>query len=723
MAPDTRDGIWVGDQYYILATAARASGRSAVLKSGDTFAVFDRTGDIAGPGEHGLYHDGTRHLSLLTLAIEHDVPLLLSSRTSVSNELFGADLTNPDLVDRGVVRLQRDLVHIFRSRFLDQGHAYERIRFVNYGQQPVRLDATLHFAADFVDIFEVRGTRRERRGTTLPARAGRATVELSYRGLDAATRRTDLRFDPPPDELTASSARYVVSLTPHQSATIEIVVSCLGAAEGEAAGFDAAFAARAERSRRLAGEYAQVSTSNEQFNGWLERSLADVRLMTTDTPYGPYPYAGVPWFSTPFGRDGIITALETLWLNPTLAAGVLRYLAATQAATSDPARDAEPGKILHETRGGEMAAIGEVPFGRYYGSVDSTPLFVMLAAEYYRRTADLAFLSEIWPNVERALDWMRNHGDVDGDGFLEYQRRTPSGLVQQGWKDSQDSVFHADGTLAEPPIALCEVQGYAYAAFRGAATIARALGHSAAVSELTSRAASLREAFERAFWLDELDTYALALDGAKQPCCVRSSNPAHCLFAGIAAPDRARRVAASLMASEMFSGWGVRTIGTAEARYNPMSYHNGSLWPHDNALAAAGLARYGAGDAVAAIAEGLFEASLHVDLQRLPELLCGFRRRVGEGPTLYPVACAPQAWSAAAVFLVLQSCLGLTIDAVEGRVYVSHARLPELLDQVTVRGLTVGRDAAVDLLFNRHGRGVGVTVLDRAGQVAVIVTA
>jgi glycogen debranching enzyme len=370
-----------------------------------------------------------------------------------------------------------------------------------------------------------------------------------------------------------------------------------------------------------------------------------------------------------------------------------------------------------------MAAIGEVPFGRYYGSVDSTPLFVMLAAEYYRRTADLAFAGEIWPNVERALDWMRHHGDVDDDGFLEYQRRTPNGLVQQGWKDSQDSVFHADGTLAEAPIALCEVQGYAYAALSGAAMLAQALGRTERASGLTARAAALREAFDRAFWLDDLGTYALALDGAKRPCRVRSSNPGHCLFAGIAAPDRAGKVAASLMASDLFSGWGVRTIGTGEARYNPMSYHNGSLWPHDNALAAAGLARYGAGDAVAAIAEGLFEASLHVDLQRLPELLCGFRRRGGEGPTLYPVACAPQAWSAAAVFLVLQSCLGVTIDAVEGRVNVAHARLPEPLDQVTVRGLTVGPDASVDLLFNRHGRDVGVTVLDRTGRVAVIVTA
>ena len=316
MAPDTRDGIWVDDQYYILATAARTSGRSAVLKSGDTFAVFDRTGDIAGPGEHGLYHDGTRHLSLLTLSIAHDLPLLLSSRTSASNELFGADLTNPDLLDRGVVAPPARSRPHFPQPLPRPG---ARVRADPVRQLRPAASAArcrLHFGADFVDIFEVRGTRRERRGTTLPARVGRATVELSTADSTRRPAAPDLRFDPAPDELTTSSARYVVCLTPHQSATIEIVVSCLGAAEGRAAGFEPAFAARAERSRRLASEYAQVSTSNEQFNGWLERSLADLRLMTTDTPHGPYPYAGVPWFSTPFGRDGIITALETLWLNP-----------------------------------------------------------------------------------------------------------------------------------------------------------------------------------------------------------------------------------------------------------------------------------------------------------------------------------------------------------------------------------------------------------------------
>ena len=720
-----QDGIWVDDQYYILATSARSAGGSAVLKHDDTFAVFDSSGDIAGlgPGEYGLYHDGTRHLSHLTVRLGTDRLMLLSSRTTASNELFGADLSNPDIVERGDVVLPRDLVHFFRCRFLSQGHAYERLRLVNYSATRVSLPVVYSFAADFADIFEVRGTRRIRRGVSLPTHVTSDGVELAYKGLDDVVRRTRMTWTPAPVSVSESSARFDLSLDPHDTITLSLTIECASGAHPDAvADFDVAFTDLEERTRHKQREYAVISTANQQFNEWVARSLSDVRLMTADTPYGQYPYAGVPWFSTAFGRDGIITALEVLWLNPRLAQGVLRFLAATQADNVIPEQDAEPGKILHEMRGGEMAALGEVPFGRYYGSVDSTPLFVMLAGEYYRRTADLAFVAEIWPNIERALTWMSDYGDPDGDGFLEYQRRTPNGLVQQGWKDSQDSVFHADGTLAQPPIALCEVQGYAYAALCAAGTLAAALGNGERAATLTARAAALRQHFEEAFWAEELGSYALALDGLKRQCLVRSSNPGHCLFTGIVDASRARLVAESLMGTDLFSGWGIRTIGTREARYNPMSYHNGSLWPHDNAIAAAGLARYGLTDAVMAIMAGLFEASLFVELQRLPELFCGFRRRPGEGPTLYPVACAPQSWAAAAVCLLLQSSLGLSIDAVEGRVTISHARLPEFLDQVTVRGLTVGGGSSIDLSFDRQAHDVGVTVLDRMGQVAVIIT-
>jgi glycogen debranching enzyme len=441
-------------------------------------------------------------------------------------------------------------------------------------------------------------------------------------------------------------------------------------------------------------------------------------MLASATPHGLYPYAGVPWFSTPFGRDGVITALQTLWVNPTLARGVLAYLAATQADAVDTARDAEPGKILHETRSSEMAQLGEVPFGRYYGSVDATPLFVILAGAYFERTGDRAFLSAMWPHVERALAWIDRYGDRDGDGFVEYARRSPSGLVQQGWKDSQDSVFHADGSLAEAPIALCEVQAYVYDARLRAATIAEALDDGRRADQLRHQAEQLRVAFEEQFWCDEQQTYALALDGRKRRCMVRSSNAGHCLFGGIASPQRARAVAEGLVGSEMFSGWGVRTLSPTEARYNPMSYHNGSVWPHDNGLIAEGFSRYHLDDLIATPFGGLFDAAATMDAHRLPELFCGFHRRPGEGPTLYPVACSPQAWASGVVFQLIQSCLRLCVDADRHQLTIDRAILPPFLTYMRLLdvALPCGR---VDLLFEQQPLDVSVTVLRKQGDFDV----
>ena len=705
----------------ILAMASLADEHRRVLKQGDTFAVFDHYGDVAnlGLGEQGLFHQGTRFLSKLELRLGRSRPLFLSSTVKEANDLLLVDLANPDVPLEDGVALPRGTVHLFRGKLLREAVAYERVRISNHGLSSARLTLVFRFGADFADIFEVRGTRRERRGEDLAPRVEGSAVVLSYRGLDGVTRRTRLEFSPAPSTLSSSAATFDVGLDPQAETSLFLAVACeTDGQEPARVGYEQALGATEDARRRVQAAACRIETSSEPFNRWLERSTADLHMMVTDMPSGPYPYAGVPWFSTPFGRDGIITAMEVLWMDPSLARGVLSYLSATQATEVRPEQDAEPGKILHETRGGEMAALGEVPFGRYYGSVDATPLFVMLAGQYYARTGDHAFIESLWPSVERALGWIDRYGDADQDGFVEYARRSPAGLVQQGWKDSGDSVSHADGRLAEGPIALCEVQGYVYAARQAASELATALGHAARADALLAQA-ELRRRFEEAFWDEELGTYALALDGEKRPCRVATSNAGHGLFAGIASPARALRVATRLFDTSSFSGWGVRTLAAGERRYNPMSYHNGSVWPHDNALVGAGLGRYGLRDELLRLLGGLFDASSFFDLHRMPELFCGFKRRGEEGPTLYPVACAPQSWAACAVFLLLQACLGLTVDGRGRQLLFVRPALPAFLDHVRIENLRVG-EARVDLVLDRHETDVGINIARREGPVEVV---
>jgi glycogen debranching enzyme len=721
-----REVIRIRNEFYIRSSSARVDVRTRVLKQGDTFAVFDRFGDIEtfGTGELGLYYQDTRFLSRLTLKLGKDRPLLLSSTVREDNAVMAVDATNPDTWRDSEIVIPRGTVHVFRSKILWEKTCHERLRIHNYGRAAVDVSFAIEFDADFADIFELRGMKRERRGRRLETQLTKDGLVLAYEGLDNRLRRTRIVFDPPPTRLNESVATFQIRLETGKDASYRCAIAC--EVDGDSRNeirpcYESVVEEAARALERVSAREPQIFTGNEQFNDWLNRSLADLHMMRTETPYGPYPYAGVPWFSTVFGRDGIITALQCLWFDPSLARGVLTYLAANQADAEKPEQDAQPGKVLHEFRDDEMAVLGEVPFRRYYGSIDATPLFVMLAGAYYRRTGDRGFVESIWPNVQRALEWIDRYGDSDGDGFVEYSRRSKHGLIHQGWKDSHDAVFHSDGSLAEPPIALCEVQSYVYAAKLEASELAELLGDEPVARQLKKQADTMRQRVEEAFWCEDLSTYALALDGKKRPCRVLTSNAGHCLFAGVATEEHARRVATTLTDDASFSGWGIRTVASTESRYNPMSYHNGSVWPHDNSLIAAGFARYELKESAAVVLAGLMDASIFFDLHRLPELFCGFPRRPGESPTLYPVACAPQAWASGALFLLVEAALGLRVVAPENKVIFSKPFLPPFLPQVSIRDLKVG-DATVDLLLTRHDEGdVGVNVLRRNGTLDVVV--
>ena len=708
------------DEFFIPASVSLQDRRTRTLKSGDTFAVFDAAGNVlAHPGgTDGLYYRDTRHLSQFDLLLAGQRPILLSSVLRDDNAELTCDLANPDLYDGERLVLEHDTLHLRRSRFLWGAACHERLSLRNYAATEQRVQLELRFDCDFSDLFEARGMRRARRGEREPGSLGADCVTLAYRGLDARRRTTRLRFDPAPGQLDEHRATWDLVIPPGGRALLFVEVSC-DAAEPELpprATFLRSLLDARRRLRTESSRAAAVATSNEVFNESMRRSICDLYMLVTPKETGLYPYAGVPWFSAAFGRDALITAMQTLWLDPAIAQGVLAYLAKNQATEVDKLSDAEPGKILHEVRHGEMAELREVPFRRYYGSVDSTPLFVMLAGEYLERTGDLATLRGLWPNIQAALHWLDSYGDRDQDGFVEYFRQTEEGLANQGWKDSWDSIFHADGTLAEGPIALCEVQGYAYAARRAASAIAARLGLREAADALHASALALRERFEAAFWCEEIGTYALALDGRKRPCAVRSSNAGHLLLTGIASPERAARVAAQLMSSRFFTGWGIRTIAAGEARFNPMSYHNGSVWPHDNALIAMGLARYGFKAEAARLLGALFEACQTIELRRLPELFCGFPRRRAQGPTHYPVACSPQAWAATALPAMLAASLGLRFSPQEAMVSFDQPALPDTLERVVLHNVALG-GARMTVQLSRAGQGVAMAVLGREGEI------
>ena len=695
------------------STAAIALYDTQVLKDGDTFLVSNRYGDID-DGSHGLFHHDTRLLSAFRLRLDETWPALLSAAVTSDNVFFVAHLTNRKLPPLGGQSAQKGLMHICRARFLCHERLYERISCRNYGSTTIAVPLRIELAADFRDMFEVRGNVRPARGEMLAPEFGAAGMVFRYMGLDEVMRKSVVAFSREAARSGNGIYEFPMKLGPGDVDELFMEIGEDDAPEPSRARYRSAAAHARRRMRTSQRRGARVTSNGPLFNDWMERSRADLALLTSELDTGPYPYAGIPWFSTPFGRDAVVTALQTLWLNPGLARGVLSFLAKHQAQEESSFLDAAPGKIMHETRKGEMSATHELPFGLYYGGVDTTPLFVLLAGAYAQRTGDLAFIDRLWPQLLAATAWIERTCDANPLGLLDYQRGETSGLSNQGWKDSEDSVFHADGRFPEGPISLVEVQGYAFAAFLAMSQFAVRRGDEHAAGHWQLRADRLRGTVEQHFWMPEHGYYGIALDGEGALCRVLASNPGHLLYVGLVSDARATNVASRLLSPAFHSGWGVRTLANGEARYNPMSYHNGSVWPHDSALCAAGIARYGSREGAGRLLRGAFEAAVHFDM-RLPELFCGFKRGPGSPPIAYPVACLPQAWAAGSPFMLLQACLGIEIDGWNGEINVTHPQLPSGIDEVRLHTIEVG-DENIDLVFSRVGDRIGVFTDNRRGR-------
>lgn len=687
-----------------------------VLKFDDLFAVFGENGCIndlgTGPPElhckDGLFLSDTRVLSRLRLTLCGTELTLQKAHKNRSGTVFNASLANARLIDEAGREVSPYAIHLRRRRFLSEG-LHDRIWITNHSTAEVRLDLVFDLWADFRDIFEIRGLMRQKRGHLHPPVTCENGFDFTYDTLDDMRMTTRVRFDRDFDAISGR-AHFHVALTPGQTDCISLEVrayrKALGDVVAEGVGDQDRLCRHVEgvmdaRRQRLGG----IKTDNADFNAWLAQAGADLAMLTTEMETGPYPFAGTPWFSAPFGRDALITTMQVQWREPKLARGVLAFLARTQAVRHDEASEAEPGKILHEARDGEMARRGEVPFGQYYGGIDQTLLFVILARDHLRRTGDLAFAQSLLPHVDAALDWAFRYGDADGCGFIEYRRRGETGLLNQGWKDSDDAVFHADGSRLDGAIALIEVQGYWHDALRAGAELYRALGDPAHAGKLEDQAQALAARIDEAFWSDDLGLWALALDGEKRPALVRTSNAGHLLFSDAARPERIGTAVESLTARDMLAEWGLRTVSERELAFNPMGYHTGSIWPHDTAIVAAGLARRGAKTEARKLTAALLRAATGFTDFRLPELYCGFAETDFPSVVAYPSACSPQAWAAGAPFLCLSSLLGLEIDPRSHTVTLRDPILPEGVSRLSIDDLEVG-PARVTLDLCDDGDGI-----------------
>ncbi|MCA1831799.1 MAG: glycogen debranching N-terminal domain-containing protein [Actinomycetota bacterium] len=693
-----------------------------VIKHDRSFLLTDMHGDVpeGNTAALGLYHKDTRFLSRFDLTMDGQRPLLLHSSTERNySQLVEMVLPFSAVDPQGFEH--KENVTLSRYRLLGDA-LFERLKVANFGRDRRTIAVSLRFASDFLDLFEVRGIEREQRGQMQKPRVDRNQVELSYRGLDGAIRSCTFRFSPQPDTLTEAHAEFSFDLESRSEAEIGIeIVPQVG---GDAASRRSLQEARGQLERdysRWRKQCTRFKTSNLQLSRFLDRGILDLRMMLSIGDDGvPWIDAGVPWFSAMFGRDSLLTAYECMGVNPELAWNVLRGLAALQGKQEDDVREEEPGKILHEVRVGEMAAAGEIPHTPYFGSVDSTPLWLILLSYAYQWTDDLESVKALWPNALAALEWIDRYGDRDGDGYVEYVKRAPRGLDNQGWKDSHDAVVYPDRTKAPPPIALVEVQGYVYDAKRRMGWLARALGDEELAVRLDREAEDLKERFNRDFWMEKESYYGLALDGDKKLVTTITSNPGHCLWSGIVDVENAGRVARKLMGAALSSGWGIRTLAARQDAYDPIGYHTGSIWPHDNALIAHGLKLYGFDREAMQIIDQLSLAGAFFPLARYPELFCGFSPDEVPLPVEYPVACRPQAWASGAPFMMIRSYGGLVADAPNRTLYISQPSLPSWLEEAEIQGMRVGK-ARVDLALSQRGGVTAIHVPRKEGDLEILI--
>lgn len=721
-------------------------GGVGVLKHGDLFLLTDSFGDIHPDSRGlGLYSGDTRVLSCSVVSVDGSRPALLRGDTD-ENFRGTIQLTNAetrrDPADKVTSdhSLARQSLGITRHRVLG-GALQERVVLANFTDHVETLTIELTLGVDAADIFEVRGHARYAGDSVLPVAVTDDRIAFGHVGHDGFLRRTQVAFptaevvpaaelpwargvdgaavvlrwrrEVPPGGQTEIDWTVWADETPvERPPTAPTIQPGPAPAVDESAGVDAY--------RSWTGETATIATDNELFDQLLGRSVADMRLLLMDGPDPGEHYlaAGVPWFATLFGRDAIISAYEAIAFRPQLAVDTLEVLAARQATKDDPSADAEPGKILHEHRTGEMSRSGELPYAAYYGSVDATPLWLILLGETYDWTGDIGLVDRLWPNVLAALGWIDRA--TSPAGFVTYQRRAKGGLLNQGWKDSADAIRDRAGRRIDPPIALAEVQGYVHDAKHRMARLAERRGETDLAGRLTREADELKARFEAAFWSDELGGYAMALGADGGVGDAMASNVGQALWGGIVSADRAKSVVDRLIGSDMDSGWGVRSYGAGQPGYSPLGYHTGSIWPHDNALIAAGFKRYGFDAEAGALAGRIFEAAQQFPDFRLPELFCGFDRGEVPVPVPYPVACSPQAWSAAAPLLLARTMLGMRADAAAGRLELVRPHLPLWLTKLTVTDLRLG-DASVDLLFHRWRGATSAEVLRKSGRLEVTI--